>query len=53
MASVVRSAVNQGKIFLSAVSIRVINQMENETAVFLKFEYKITLHAKLSRLKRD
>ena len=53
MASVVRSAVNQGKIYLSAVSIRFINRMENETEVFLKFEYKITLHAKLSRLKRD
>ena len=33
MASVVRSAVSQGKIYLSAVSIRVINWVETETAV--------------------
>ena len=33
MASVLRSAVSQGKIYLSAVSIRVINWVETETAV--------------------
>ena len=36
MASVVRWAVNQGKIYLSAVSIRFINRVETETVVFLE-----------------
>ena len=36
MASVVRWAVNQGKIYLSAVSIRFINRVETETVVILE-----------------
>ena len=36
MASVLRSAVNQGKIYLSAVSIRFINRVETETVVILE-----------------